>query len=163
MAIHSQLSGQRAKFPAAGFCLLAFVHQSFALVGPQYVENIAGPGDFCVAQGDTAAPVYVDTNDYAGVLIAANNLCADVNRVTGHTPAMVHTEENLGTNVIIIGTIGKSRIIDELIQAGKIDVSSITDKWESYFTGGRAESPARRRQRPGHCRQRQTRDDLRHL
>jgi hypothetical protein len=117
-----------------GLCLLVFVHQSFALGGPQYVENTAGPGSFCVAQGDAVAPVYMDTNDYAGVLIAANNLCADVNRVTGHTPPMVNTEENLGTNAIIIGTIGKSRIIDQLIQAGKIDVSSITDKWESYFT-----------------------------
>ncbi len=117
-----------------GFCLLASVHQSIALGGPPYVENTASPGDFGVVQGNAAAPVYVDTNDYAGVIIAANNLCADVNRVTGRTPSMVNTEENLGTNAIIIGTIGKCRIIDRLIQAGKIDVSSITDKWESYFT-----------------------------
>ena len=116
------------------FCLLAFLHQSLALVEPQYVENIAGPGNFCIAQNGAAASIYVDTNDYAGVLIAANNLCADVNRVTGHTPAMVNAEENPETNVIIIGTIGKSRMIDGLIQAGKIDVSSISDKWESYFT-----------------------------
>jgi hypothetical protein len=116
------------------FCLLAFLHQSFALVEPQYVENIAGPGDFCIAQDGAVAPIYVDTNDYAGVLIAANNLCADVNRVTGHTPAMLNTEENPGTNMIIVGTLGKSRIIDQLILAGKIDVSSITNKWESYFT-----------------------------
>ncbi len=82
----------------------------------------------------SAAPVYVDTNDYAGVVIAANNLCADVHRVTGHTPAMVRTEAALGTNAIIVGTLGKSRIIDQLIRAGKIDVSSITNQWESYFT-----------------------------
>ena len=73
-----------------GFCLLVFARQSLALGGPQYVENSAGPDDFCVAQRDATALVYVDTNDYAGVLIAANNLCADVNRVTGHTPAMVN-------------------------------------------------------------------------
>ena len=117
-----------------GFCLLAFIHQSFALVEPQYVENVTSPGSFCVAQGGVAAPVYVDTNDYAGVLIAADNLRADVNQVTGYTPELVHAEADLGTNVIIIGTLGKSQIIDELIQAGKIDVSSITNKWESYFT-----------------------------
>jgi hypothetical protein len=124
----------RKIFLLLGFCFLAFVHQSLALGGPQYVENTAGPGDFCVAWEDTVAPVYVDTNDYAGVVIAANNLCADVDRVTGHTPTMIHTEGELGTNTIIIGTIGESRIIDQLIQAGKIDVSAITDKWESYFT-----------------------------
>jgi hypothetical protein len=117
-----------------GFCLPVFLHQCFALVEPQYVENIAGPGNFCIAQDGAVAPIYVDTNDYAGVLIAANNLCMDVNRVTGRTPAMVNTEENLGTNAVIIGSIGKSRIIDRLIQAGKIDVSSISNQWESYFT-----------------------------
>ncbi|HKW27936.1 MAG TPA: glycosyl hydrolase 115 family protein [Verrucomicrobiae bacterium] len=120
--------------PLLGFCLLAFAHQSLALVELQYVENIAGPGDFCVAQDGAVAPIYVDTNDYAGVLIAANNLCADVNRVTGHTPVLNSREENLGTNAIIIGTIGKSQTIDRLIRAGTIDVSSITNRWESYFT-----------------------------
>lgn len=120
--------------PLLGCCLLAFVHQSLALVEPPYVENTAGPGDFCVAQDGAVAPIYVDTNDCAGVLMAANNLCADVNRVTGHTPVLISTEENSGTNAIIIGTIGKSRIIDRLIRAGTIDVSAITNRWESYFT-----------------------------
>jgi hypothetical protein len=117
-----------------GFCLLAFAHQGLALVEPPYVENSYNAGDFCVAQGDATATVYVDTNDYAGVLIAANNLCADVNRVTSHTPTMVDAAENSGTNAILIGTVGKSRVIDKLIAAGKINVSSITNKWESYFT-----------------------------
>ncbi|HUA68077.1 MAG TPA: glycosyl hydrolase 115 family protein [Candidatus Saccharimonadales bacterium] len=80
------------------------------------------------------APINADTNDYAGVLIAADNLRADVNRVTGQTPTVVHTEEELGTNAIIIGTIGKSQVIDQLIQDGKIDVSAIKGKWESYST-----------------------------
>jgi hypothetical protein len=117
-----------------GFCLLLLARQGFALGGPQYVENSGGPADFCIAQGDTTAVLCVDTNDYAGVLIAANNLCADVNRVTGHSPVTINTADNLGTNVIIIGTIGKSRVIDELVQAGKINVSSISNQWESYIT-----------------------------
>ena len=117
-----------------GFCLLVQVHQGFALGEPQYVENTAGPGDFCVVQEGTAAPVYVDTNDYAGVLIAANNLRADVNRVTGRTPRAVNTADDLGTNAIIIGTVGNSQVIDGLIQSGKINVSSISNGLESYIT-----------------------------
>ncbi len=115
-------------------CVLGSPHTGFALEPLQYVENVYQSGDFTTAQGGNIANIYVDTNDYDGVLIAANNLCADVNRVTGHVPDLVHAEADLGTNVIIIGTIGESQIIDELIQAGKIDVSSITNKWESYFT-----------------------------
>ncbi|HZL78880.1 MAG TPA: glycosyl hydrolase 115 family protein [Candidatus Limnocylindrales bacterium] len=36
-------------------------------------------------------------------------------------------------NTIIVGTVGKSWIIDQLIREGKIDVSPITGKWESFF------------------------------
>ena len=115
-------------------CVLGSPCAGFALERLEYVENVCQPGSFSVAQGNNTANIYVDTNDYAGVIIAANNLCADVNRITGHTPPMVNTEENLGTNAILIGTVGKSRIIDQLIRDGKIDVSSLTDKWESYFT-----------------------------
>jgi hypothetical protein len=117
-----------------GFCLLVLARQGFALGEPQYVESTAGPGDFCVAQENITANVYVDTNDYAGVLIAANNLCADINRVTGQKPKAVNTVEDLGTNAIIIGTIGKSQVIDGLIQSGKINVASITNQLESYIT-----------------------------
>ena len=134
--IHSQFVRlQRRVFLLTGIYLFVLAHRSLALDGPPDVENTSSPGDFCVAQGNMTAPVYVDTNDGTGVVIAANTLCVDVDRVTGHRPAMVQTEENPGTNVILVGTIGKSRIIDQLIRAGKIDVSAITGKWESYFTG----------------------------
>ena len=133
--IHSQFVRLRRRvFLLTGIYLFVLAHRSLALDGPPGVENTSSPGGFCVAQGNITAPVYVDTNDGTGVVIAANNLCGDVDRVTGYRPAMVHTGENPGTNVILVGTIGKSRIIDQLIRAGKIDVSAITGKWESYFT-----------------------------
>ena len=36
--------------------------------------------------------------------------------------------------MIIAGTIGHSKLIDELIDAGKLDVSAIDGKWESFTT-----------------------------
>ena len=79
------------------------------------------------------ADLYVDTNDFAGVVRAAGDLQADIARVTGLSPAIVHEEKNLGKNVIIVGTIGKSEIIDRLIREKKIDVSGIAGKWESFL------------------------------
>ena len=35
--------------------------------------------------------------------------------------------------MILIGTVGKSPLIDQLARAGKIDVSGIRGKWESFF------------------------------
>ena len=34
--------------------------------------------------------------------------------------------------MVLIGTIGKSAVIDRLVREGKIDVSPIDGKWESF-------------------------------
>ena len=139
---HSPTSGHRHLFRAAPFgktfllvslCLFVFVRQGFAIGQAQYVENTRSEGSFPVFQNNVAATIYVDTNDFAGVVIAANNLRADVDRVTGCSPAIAHEENGLGENAILVGTIGKSRIIDRLIRDRKIDVSQITGKWESFI------------------------------
>src|ERR1039457_1311317 len=120
-------------FPLAGLGLFIFVPNGFALGQVQYVENVSHPGGFPIVQPGVAANLYVDTNDFAGVLRAANDLQADIARVAGLTPAIVHQENGLGKNAILVGTMGRSRVIDRLIREGKIDVSPITGKWESFF------------------------------
>jgi hypothetical protein len=38
-----------------------------------------------------------------------------------------------GADVVIVGTLGKSALIDGLVAAGKLDVSTIRGKWEGYL------------------------------
>jgi hypothetical protein len=113
--------------------VLAFPLCAQALDQLQYVENVTSPGCFPIVQKNTAATICVDTNDWAGVVRAAGDLQADVARVTGLSPAILHGGSNLGKNVIIVGTIGKSEIIDRLIHDKKIDVSQIAGQWESFI------------------------------
>ena len=120
-------------FPLAGLGIFLFISNSFAFGQVQYVEQAGGPGSFPIVQQGVAANLLVDSNDFAGVLRAANDLQADIFRVTGVTPTITHKENDPGNNVIIIGTIGKSRIIDRLIATHKIDTSPIAGKWESFF------------------------------
>jgi hypothetical protein len=119
--------------PTIILSLLAFVHAALALGGPQYVETAPSKNNFPLIQNGSAAALLVDTNDFPGVIIAANNLQTDLSRVTGIVPVMSSDENNSGTNAIIIGTLGKSEIIDQLVRAGKIDPSPIAGKWESFF------------------------------
>src|ERR1022692_1133091 len=114
-------------------CLFIFVRDSLALGQAQYVENVSRQNSFPIVQGNAAASLYVDASDFAGVVRAVNDLQADVGRVTGLTPAILHAETGLGKNVIIVGTIGRSRVIDRLIRDGKIDVAQIAGKWESFL------------------------------
>jgi hypothetical protein len=39
----------------------------------------------------------------------------------------------LSAHSVTIGTIGKSTVIDNLIESGKLYVSDIKDKWESFI------------------------------
>ena len=96
------------------------------------MQNVSTPGAFRIVQAKTVAPIYVDSNDYPGVLRAVNDLQADIVRVSGATPAITHDENSLGANPIIAGVIGRSRIIDRLIREGKIDASQISGRWESF-------------------------------
>ena len=108
--------------------------RAWALGQAQYVQFSPIPGGFTITNANTTATIYVDPNDWPGVLRAANDLSNDIKDVTGKTPRVVSDAKVTERNVIIIGTVGKSEIIDRLIAAGKIDVSGIKGKWESYFT-----------------------------
>ena len=99
----------------------------------RYVDSAYHPGDFSIVTRSAAATLYVDSLDFPGVVRAVNDLQADIERVTNHTPAIAHDENNLGSNVIVVGTVGKSKIIDELIRDRKIDVTPIAGKWESFL------------------------------
>ncbi|HEY3761098.1 MAG TPA: glycosyl hydrolase 115 family protein [Verrucomicrobiae bacterium] len=105
----------------------------FALGQIQYVDTSSSAGAFPVVQNQAAANLLVDTNDFTGVLIAAGNLQMDISRVSSVMPQTVHDSASAGPNAIIIGSIGHSALIDQLIQSGKIDVSGISNKWESFF------------------------------
>jgi len=107
-------------------------HRALALGEPNYIETKASPGSFPLV-ADTVASFMADTNDWAGVIRAANDLRTDVNRVTGRSPAITDVLKDAGKNVVIIGTLGKSEFIRQLVRDKKVDVSAIEGKWESFL------------------------------
>ena len=127
----------RAKWPGKAIlfvlCLFSFAQPGFALGQARYVGYVHRPGSFAIAQGKTLASICVDPNDYAGVARAARDLQADVTRVTGRSPRVADVETGLGTNAILIGTIGKNAVIDRLIRQRKIDVTAVAGQWESFL------------------------------
>jgi hypothetical protein len=114
-------------------CLFTFHRDASAIGQQQYVGTVHSEGSFALAQKGETAVLYVDSNDWPGVVRAAGDLQADVNRVTGQAPKLAQKESDLGKNAVIIGTIGKSKIIDQLAKGGKIDVAPIAGKWESFI------------------------------
>lgn len=104
--------------------------------------------------GNVVASIHVDSNgmfplwcfkilsanqlDYPGVVRAAHDLSVDFGHVTGHNMSLYTTQSDAHSlsqrTSIIIGTIGKSKLVDSLVLSKKIDVSKIKGKWESFQT-----------------------------
>ena len=110
------------------------VQRTWALGQEQYVQFSPAAGGFTIVDANKTATIYVDAKDWPGVLRAANDLSNDIKDVTGRTPTVISGGKLTGRNVIIIGTVGRSEVIDRLVASRKIDVSGIKGKWESYFT-----------------------------
>jgi hypothetical protein len=106
---------------------------AFGLGQPRYIQFTPSPGDFSIVQNGVASAIYVDAADFPGVIRATSDLQSDIAQVTGVTPAIAPRPADLGPGVIIVGTIGKSPLIDGLIRSGKINVTAIAGKWESFL------------------------------
>jgi len=115
-------------------CLIA--ERAHALGDIQYVTSTSDAGSFCLAQNRAAVPLFVDATDWPGVIRAAGDLSEDIKRVTDTQPSLLKNSAQLhnNTDAVLIGTIGKSPMIDELIRQHKLDVSEVEGKWESAIT-----------------------------
>ncbi len=114
-------------------CLFTFHRDALAIGQTRYVNHVSSKGSFSLAQKGDVAAIYVDSLDYPGVVRAVNDLQADIARVTGRTAKVTHEETSLGKHTVVIGTIGKSKIIDQLVKDGKVDVAQVAGKWESFL------------------------------
>ena len=113
---------------------IALAFKCFGLGQSQYVQTSPASGSFPIVEKNSTATICVASNDFAGVLRAAGDLQADITRVTSRKlELLLASQPKAGPNLILIGTIGKSAIIDDLIRAKKINTSKIAGKWESFF------------------------------
>ena len=122
----------RAGALGAFLCALLLPPKAFAIGQERYVEFAPRTTSFVIARGETLANIYVDRNEWPGVVRAAKDLQADVERVTGRIPGLTQAEDGAGANAILVGTLGKSGVIDRLAQEGKLDVQVVKGKWESF-------------------------------
>ncbi|WP_286806069.1 MULTISPECIES: glycosyl hydrolase 115 family protein [unclassified Marinimicrobium] len=105
---------------------------TLALEGPDYVSHSPSAGALSLVGKEHIANLYVDPNDDPGVRRAVRDLQADIQRVTGKQPQIVRSTEGLGSHGVIIGTLSGSSLIQQLVEAGKLDVSPIEGEWDAY-------------------------------
>jgi hypothetical protein len=126
-----------ARLSAAALC--AAITTPLALADP--VRGLCGeaagvcsgaaPSDsFPLITGGIPAVVRTDPGDHGGVRRAAQDLRADLERVSGEPSSPNHSDGN--GLAIIVGTLGGNADIDAMAAGGRLDVSGIEGAWEGY-------------------------------
>ena len=87
---------------------------------------------FPLIHGGKPATVYVDAGAEQPVARVAADFASDLQKVSGTAPAVVHDLSGLTGEVVIVGEVGHSAVIDSLIAAGKLKVDAIAGQWEAY-------------------------------
>jgi len=129
--ILSRLLGIGVMVTIVGLSTWAHADHTSSLARSIVADAAAGPEAFPLASQAHASPLWFDANDHTGVLRAVRDLQADVRRVTGITPDVVDRQPST-PEAVIIGTVGRSRLIDQLIAAGQLDGSTLVGTWESF-------------------------------
>ena len=95
-------------------------------------------GAYMLADTSTGPTVAISGDDWYGVQRAANDLAIDFGRVTGINGTIIaingSTSIQSSVPVIIAGTIGRSMLVDSLVEQQMLDVSETEGQWEAYTT-----------------------------
>ncbi|MFD2034788.1 glycosyl hydrolase 115 family protein [Belliella marina] len=112
------------------FCCVLLWTPLFSQMGYEgFVSETKSFKSFPLVDG-SAAPIVFDGSD-EGVLLAVENLQGDIQTVSGQKAAL-KTGLIGEKKVVIIGQLGQSELIDKLVNDGKINVSSLANKWETF-------------------------------
>jgi len=122
---------QYSKTPILIGCLF-FLWPAFLEAQNSYVSIKKNSGAFTLSASGKSAPLYTGSTDYPGVIRALKNLQADIGLVTAVEPELAINKAPAEKEIVIVGTIGKSSLIDQLIQNKKIDVKDVAAKWETF-------------------------------
>jgi hypothetical protein len=106
-------------------------NDALALTANSFVSEDPTNGSFCLFRKGDAANIWVDTNDWPGVVRVASDLQSDIVRVSDAKPVLEHELAHPSQNTILIGTLGRSAVIDQLARERRIDVADIAGKWEA--------------------------------
>lgn len=87
-------------------------------------------GGFQLVGAGVVPTIVVDPADAAVVRHAADDLSDDIQTVTGQKVSVAAAPA--GKTAILVGTLGQSKLIDQLAAAKRIDVSRLKGAWESF-------------------------------
>ncbi|NWK55262.1 glycosyl hydrolase 115 family protein [Verrucomicrobiaceae bacterium N1E253] len=104
------------------------VFYAILTLSPQAKEE-----SFQIVHKSKSVPIIFDRNDAEVVAISSNAMAEDIKLITGIRPEISSKPKPDASAAIIIGTLGKSAMIGDLIDRGKISKGLLDGKWETFL------------------------------
>ncbi|MDP4210179.1 MAG: glycosyl hydrolase 115 family protein [Bacteroidota bacterium] len=98
-----------------------------------YISDQNVPEGFAISVNGQSAPLFANAGDYPGVIRVLGDLKKDIVSVTNSEPKLCIDTLPVSKNIVVVGTLGKSPVIDKLVKDGKLDVTGISGKWEAFM------------------------------
>jgi hypothetical protein len=98
-----------------------------------YVAFEEVSGGVCLVQRGRALGVVVDGADHAGVRRAVADFVLDLERVSGVRPAVLVGAPEATGQVLIVGTLGQSPLIDAVVAHARLDLETLPGSWERWL------------------------------
>jgi len=117
---------------AAALIFCAFAQVAFACKQPVSVCDHAEKTSFPLISQGRPATLLIEDSANSAVKLAAANFATDLERVSGQAPAKLTTPGTARGDIIIVGVVGQSVLLDELVRTGKIDITDLRGEWEAY-------------------------------
>ena len=95
------------------------------------LENVM-EGAFPLVTEGKAAPLVASDQDYPGVIRILGIFQMDIQSVSQILPDVYTEKIPKAKRIVLIGTVGKSPLIDQLVQKKKLNVSDIQGKWDAF-------------------------------
>lgn len=97
-----------------------------------FLTNEKSRSAFALVDSGNPAGILVSNSDYAGVVRVAGLFQKDLSQVSGKNAELIVGESGSG-NVVIVGTLGRSTLIDKLVKEKKVDASMLKSKREQFM------------------------------
>ncbi len=115
------------------FIIFSMTQSVYGLDKSSYITTKKIKGCFPLFVSGKSAPLMISSEDYLGVLRAANDLKTDIKHVTNKETKLYTDTIPKAKQAVLIGTLGKSPLIDQLVKSRQIQVEDIQGKWETFL------------------------------
>lgn len=128
----NRLGSLLVKLLPIGLLIMLFPASLFSVSFNKYVVDKPTDGAFPLIVNGQVVPIVASQSDEAGVKRVVALFQADLEKVAGVAPQLLWDQQPSSTTMLLVGTLGKNPMIDQLVKEGKLNASELMGKWEKF-------------------------------